>query len=154
MSLSESPLVPPFCPCTFRQPNGAWLLTAKVIRTIQTPTRPTPCTNGPVNVPATVGWRYGSGELSSRLVFWLVFCSCLLLAIGRRELTTSSQYESLSMDHYEDHFQRCQGEGLMGNMLTPSPGDYATVPDIRSEPDDASVGSSSTSEKARIVTIV
>lgn len=113
----------------------------------------------------------------SGLVFWLNFCSCLLLAIGRRELTQSSQYESIAggggmpMDDYEDHFRRAQahrpnnpGTAFPGDMPTPTPsfvGDYANVPEVRShaDEDDYSTASenshhTSHSEKARTITSV
>ncbi len=83
----------------------------------------------------------------SGTVFWLNFCSALLLAIGRGGLAQrSNQYEDISMNDYEDHFRRfqqlSQEAGVAhGNVSTPMPafvGDYSSVPEIRTDGDDSS----------------
>jgi hypothetical protein len=83
----------------------------------------------------------------SGLVFWLNFCSSLLLAIGRDELTQQNHYENigLSMDDYEGHFhQHHQQEhgrnDFLGDAMSGIPpfvGDYSTVPEIRSAMEEA-----------------
>lgn len=82
----------------------------------------------------------------SGLVFWLNFCSTLLIAIGRNELASSGQYEDLSMNDYEDHFRRFQQlsqeagvvHGAIGTPVTPAfVGDYTSIPEIRTGGDDS-----------------
>jgi hypothetical protein len=83
----------------------------------------------------------------SGTIFWLNFCTSLLLAIGRDELAhRSNQYENISMDDYEDHFRRfqqlSQEAGVShGSVSTPMPafvGDYSSVPEVRTGVDDSS----------------
>lgn len=81
------------------------------------------------------------------LVFWLNFWSSLLLAVGRRELTTavmSTQYEAIGSDDPNNQFaqqpplnyhnQQAASTSQQQNLSGPSfVGDYATVPEIRGE---------------------
>lgn len=116
----------------------------------------------------------------SGLVFWLNFCSSLLIAIGRNELASTAgggQYEDLSMNDYEDHFRRfqqlSQEAGVVHgsiNSSTPTPtpafvGDYTSVPEIRTDGGESSSSMASVSlgtkpsqeqpsdETARITTV-
>jgi hypothetical protein len=96
----------------------------------------------------------------SGLVFWLKFVTSLLLSIGRNELTLAGQYENISMNDYEDHFERFQQlsreagivhanmtsreavNGAAFGSVRPSQapafvGDYSSVPEIR--PDESVV---------------
>jgi hypothetical protein len=83
----------------------------------------------------------------SGMVFWLNFCSSLLIAIGRDELAhRSNQYEDISMNDYEDHFRRFQqlsqeagvAHGSVGTPMPAFVGDYTSVPEIRTDGDDSS----------------
>lgn len=96
----------------------------------------------------------------SGIVFWLNFCSSLLLAIGRREFTMVSQYEAIgggfTMDDYEDHVRRFQQNNptFPGDMPTPTAsfvGDYASVPEIRpgDQDDDRSIHSDRSGRSGR-----
>ena len=78
----------------------------------------------------------------SGLVFWFNFCTCLLLAVGRSELTQNSHYEHIGgggesgAHDFEEQFRRTQAGFPAGDALnqTPTPsfvGDYATIPEIR-----------------------
>ncbi|GKY93677.1 hypothetical protein MPSEU_000335000 [Mayamaea pseudoterrestris] len=74
-------------------------------------------------------------------VFWVNFCACLLLAVGRREFSSSSQ---LHADQYEpvgtvDPMYTNSGGGYNNSSSRPSAtfaGDYANVPEIRQSTDD------------------
>ena len=93
----------------------------------------------------------------SGLVFWFNFCTCLLLAMGKQELTTDihSQYEHIGgsehsehhttmadssriVQEYEEQFRRSQA-GLPAGQMMPTAGppafagDYATIPEIRTD---------------------
>lgn len=99
----------------------------------------------------------------SGLVFWLNFCCTLLLAIGRRELSASSQYEAIGGDDSFDHLRiigHGNNGGMPANLSTPTPsfvGDYANVPEIRPEQERQRLPSSSDSvssmETARITAV-
>ena len=75
----------------------------------------------------------------SGLVFWCNFVSALLLWVGQSELANASPYENLSMDDFEDHFRRQQVAN--GTAAPPAfVGDYATVPEIRTDESNLSQG--------------
>jgi hypothetical protein len=63
------------------------------------------------------------------LVFWLNFCTSILIAMGRPQLTAQNYYETLGMEDFENHFQNPQGYPVQVPSFV---GDYATVPEIRS----------------------
>ena len=95
----------------------------------------------------TAVWFWGG------LVFWFNFCICLLLAMGKQELTgVQSQYEHIggseSSNHvqsssrivqdYEEQFRRSQAGFPAGQMMQQQQapafaGDYATIPEIRTD---------------------
>jgi hypothetical protein len=54
----------------------------------------------------------------SGLVFWFKVVTSMLLAIGRNELTLAGQYENISMNDYEDHFERFQRLSQDAGKLT------------------------------------
>ena len=88
------------------------------------------------------------------LVFWLNFCACLLLAVGRREFTHSGQYEQVGTA------EPGYANNSVGYNNYPQPtfaGDYATVPEVRPDHDtmnNSSHGSvSSRSEAAKILSV-
>jgi len=96
----------------------------------------------------------------SGLVFWLNGCTALLLAVGRRDLTVSTnQYESVGTEesgNYNYQGETVQGQpqtppqprggnAFPGDMPTPTPsyvGDYAAVPEVRGENQEAGNGGS------------
>jgi hypothetical protein len=78
----------------------------------------------------------------SGLVCWFNFCTCLLMAVGRMELSQDSQYEQIGgnsssiVQDFEDQFRRSQAGFPAGDMMNQTPsfvGDYATIPEIRTE---------------------
>jgi hypothetical protein len=99
------------------------------------------------------------------LVFWLNFCSCLLLAVGRREFThspfNSTEYEPVGTADpmYMNHHGGGGGYNHTVSTSTGFAGDYANVPEIRPDHDgrmngNSSHGSvSSTSEAAKILSV-
>lgn len=101
----------------------------------------------------------------SGLVFWFNFCTCLLLAVGRQELSQESQYEHIGGDFtsstvqdFEEQFRRAQAGLPAGDMLaqTPTPsfaGNYATIPEIRTDNGNASNSSSQLGSNAHIQSV-
>jgi hypothetical protein len=104
-----------------------------------------------------------------RFVFWLNFWSCLLLTIGRHELTTKRNlYEPIGggMEDVDDNNQQhpYQGRNINNDTATAHAfasrpnfvGDYTTVPNIYSDDSDevASVSSSQSKSKAAMLTSV
>jgi hypothetical protein len=86
----------------------------------------------------------------SGLIFWLNFCSTLLIAIGREELAHSGQYEDVSMNDYEDHFRRFQQLSQEAGVVHSSPapafvGDYTSVPEVRTDGDSVTSSMASVS---------
>lgn len=79
----------------------------------------------------------------SGLVFWLNFCTSLLLAVGSGDLARQGEYENIgvgatgtgmTMEDYEGHFQNQRYRNNETNHVSIPDfvGDYSTIPEIRS----------------------